>query len=93
MGGIVVGMDGSDGSAQALKWALEEARLRGSEVRACFSPCMFPLAGLERLVGVEGHGSLLAYAQTVGDFAPPLTTSANRESIGSGPTISGKPAR
>ena len=26
MGGIVVGMDGSNGSAQALKWALEEGR-------------------------------------------------------------------
>jgi len=36
MGGIVVGMDGSKGSAQALRWALEEARLRGTEVRACF---------------------------------------------------------
>lgn len=31
---IVVGMDGTKGSAAALRWALEEAQLRGVEVRA-----------------------------------------------------------
>lgn len=31
---IVVGVDGSAGSAAALAWALEEARLRGAEVEA-----------------------------------------------------------
>lgn len=33
-GRIVVGIDGSHGSAAALRWALEEARLRGVEVHA-----------------------------------------------------------
>jgi nucleotide-binding universal stress UspA family protein len=31
---IVVGVDGSEGSLAALRFALEEAKLRGSEVRA-----------------------------------------------------------
>lgn len=34
MGRIVVGVDGSEGSVEALRWALEEARLRGDDVRA-----------------------------------------------------------
>jgi nucleotide-binding universal stress UspA family protein len=33
MGTIVVGVDGSPGSDSALRWALAEARLRGSRVR------------------------------------------------------------
>jgi nucleotide-binding universal stress UspA family protein len=33
-GTIVVGVDGSRGSQQALSWAAEEARLRGSRLRA-----------------------------------------------------------
>jgi nucleotide-binding universal stress UspA family protein len=33
MGTIVVGVDGSKGSADALRWALQEARLRGAKVR------------------------------------------------------------
>lgn len=33
MGRIVVGVDGSPGSDAALRWALEEARLRGSTLR------------------------------------------------------------
>jgi len=31
---IVVGVDGSDCSLSALRWALEEARLRGAKIRA-----------------------------------------------------------
>ena len=34
MGTIVVGIDGSPGSDAALRWALDEARLRGSRLRA-----------------------------------------------------------
>jgi nucleotide-binding universal stress UspA family protein len=34
MRGIVVGVDGSDGSRHALAWALDEARLRGVAVHA-----------------------------------------------------------
>lgn len=33
MGTIVVGVDGSPGSDAALRWAVEEARLRGSDLR------------------------------------------------------------
>jgi nucleotide-binding universal stress UspA family protein len=33
-GGIVVGVDGSASSAQALRWAAEEARVRGSRLEA-----------------------------------------------------------
>jgi nucleotide-binding universal stress UspA family protein len=33
MGTIVVGVDGSPGSEAALRWALDEARLRGSKLR------------------------------------------------------------
>lgn len=36
MGGIVVGVDGSEGSRKALEWALAEGKLRGCEVRACY---------------------------------------------------------
>ena len=34
MGRIVVGVDGSDASREAFRWALEEARLRGWSIRA-----------------------------------------------------------
>ncbi len=34
MNRIVVGIDGSDESKEALRWALEEARLRGASLRA-----------------------------------------------------------
>src|SRR5687767_9639567 len=33
MATIIVGVDGSDGAAEALRWALGEARLRGADVR------------------------------------------------------------
>jgi nucleotide-binding universal stress UspA family protein len=37
MATIVVGVDGSDESKQALRWALEEAGLRGAAVRAVYA--------------------------------------------------------
>ena len=36
-GGVVVGVDGSEGSRRALQWALEEARVRGAPLRAVFA--------------------------------------------------------
>lgn len=33
-GGLVVGVDGSEGSLRALRWALDEARVRKTRVRA-----------------------------------------------------------
>jgi nucleotide-binding universal stress UspA family protein len=44
MGIIVVGVDGSDSSRAALAWALAEARLRGSSVRAVHA-WMLPAMG------------------------------------------------
>ncbi len=37
MGNIVVGVDGSEGSAHALKWAAAEAKLRGSTLQIVHS--------------------------------------------------------
>ena len=34
---IVVGVDDSEGSADALRWAVSEAKLRGAKVRAVFA--------------------------------------------------------
>ena len=36
MAGIVVGVDGSEGSTRALQWAVEEGRVRGCDVTAIF---------------------------------------------------------
>jgi nucleotide-binding universal stress UspA family protein len=46
MGTIVVGIDGSAGSDAALRWALAEARLRGSNVRVvhAYQRPLLPLA-------------------------------------------------
>lgn len=37
MGRIVVGVDGSPGSVEALRWAAEEAQVRGTSVRAIYA--------------------------------------------------------
>ena len=39
---IVVGVDGSDASLEALRWAAEEARLRGSTLRAIHAWSFIP---------------------------------------------------
>ena len=39
---IVVGVDGSDASLEALRWAAEEARLRGSSLRAIHAWSFIP---------------------------------------------------
>ncbi len=43
-GTIVVGVDGSDASLQALRWAAEEARLRGAKVMALHAWAFVPAA-------------------------------------------------
>jgi nucleotide-binding universal stress UspA family protein len=40
---IVVGVDGSENSRQALRWALEEARLRQARVRVVHAWWMYPM--------------------------------------------------
>jgi nucleotide-binding universal stress UspA family protein len=54
MGTIVVGVDGSQGSDAALRWALDEARLRGSKLRAIhvFDPPQVALS--DTAVGAAG---------------------------------------
>lgn len=50
MGRIVVGTDGSPGSVAALKWALEEARLRNAEVVLVHAYADPPLAAYPTIV-------------------------------------------
>jgi nucleotide-binding universal stress UspA family protein len=40
---IVVGIDGSDRSKMALRWALEEARLRGASMRVVYAWNEYPM--------------------------------------------------
>ena len=49
---IVVGVDGSDSSKEALRWALGEARLRGASLRVVFS-WKIPLYLIDGLAPVE----------------------------------------
>ena len=58
MTGIVVGVDGSAESTRALEWAVEEARLRGTDVEAVYvwtypyfgaAPLVPPLVSLEQI--------------------------------------------
>lgn len=48
-GDIIVGYDGSPGSAEALDWAVQEARLRGTQVTICHAwmPQPFPADGAD----------------------------------------------
>jgi nucleotide-binding universal stress UspA family protein len=54
MGVIVVGVDGSEGSLAALRWALAEAQLRGSSVRVVHAYHSPPLPVSEAGVGAAG---------------------------------------
>jgi nucleotide-binding universal stress UspA family protein len=54
MATIVVGLDGSRGSDAALRWALAEARLRGSDVRAVHVYQPPPLIPADTAVGIGG---------------------------------------
>lgn len=48
---IVVGIDGSEDSKRALAWAVEEAKVRGSRVRAVLCWSYLGLSGSEMGVG------------------------------------------
>ena len=54
MGTIVVGVDGSPGSDAALRWALDEARLRGSKLRVVHAYELPMVALSEGAVGAAG---------------------------------------
>lgn len=49
-GGIVVGIDGSTSSLDALQWALDEGELRGSPVHVVMSWHMPPVAGMSTVI-------------------------------------------
>ncbi len=55
-GAIVVGVDGSEGSLAALRWALAEAHLRGSSVRVVHAYQSPPLPVTETGFGAAGGG-------------------------------------
>jgi hypothetical protein len=55
-GVIVVGVDSSDGAAQALRFALEEAKLRGSMLRFVHA-WQFGYIGLAGLAGFSPQGA------------------------------------
>jgi nucleotide-binding universal stress UspA family protein len=77
MGTIVVGVDGSEGSIEALRFAAAEARLRGDRVRAVWAWHVHPLAyegvytapGLNRQVFAEAaEADLQAFVQETGEL-------------------------
>lgn len=55
MGRIVVGVDGSEAASDALRWAVEEARLREDEVKVVFA-YVAAMAGREEM-GFPEHPS------------------------------------
>ena len=72
--GLVVGVDGSDGSQRALRWALDEARLRAAPLRAVFAWSYLdqPTAGFDASYGEDAararlDAALEAVAGEVGD--------------------------
>ncbi len=79
MRSIVVGVDGSEESKAALRWALDEGRLRGARVRALYAwsfppmatswgyvgPAAIDLGALQREAG-ERLDSVIAEAKTEG---------------------------
>jgi nucleotide-binding universal stress UspA family protein len=68
MGQIVVGVDGSDGSLRALRWALQEAVLRSVEVEVVHSYSEAPLGAYPMMVPV-GSEELREAAELVVDEA------------------------
>jgi nucleotide-binding universal stress UspA family protein len=76
---IVVGIDGSPGSDAALRWALAEARLRGSTVRIlhAYHPVQVGLG--EAQLGATGLGAPAVYAA---DDLERLRSTAAREAQG-----------
>lgn len=68
MGTIVVGVDGSAGGYAALRWALDEARLRGTKLRVVhvYHPPQLPLT--EAGVGAAGGLGVPVLAETADEL-------------------------
>ncbi len=69
MGTIVVGVDGSEGSVAALRWAVAEARLRGARIRVVHAYQSPHLSLTSAGVGV------------VGAIAPPAVVAEESEQL------------
>lgn len=67
MGRIVVGLDSSTESTRALKWALDEARLRGAELQLVHAYPTPELVALPAVVTLPSDDELRAAASEVVD--------------------------
>jgi nucleotide-binding universal stress UspA family protein len=63
--GIVVGIDASDPSLDALRWALEEARLRGAELELVHAFPRPELVGMTMVVTLPSDDELRAASEQV----------------------------
>ena len=79
MGTIVVGIDGSPGSDAALRWAMDEARLRGSKLRVVNAYDLPQVLISEGGVGAAGIAVPAAMTQ---DDAERLRSSAEEQARG-----------
>ncbi len=76
VGAIVVGVDGSDGSLQALRWAVDEARLRGARLVAVHA-WLAPYAPV--MPGIDEPAMLPVDRQLIGQAADEALEAALRE--------------
>lgn len=79
MGTIVVGVDGSPGSDAALRWALEEGRLRNSGVRVVHAYQLPQLAPAEAGVGIAGPTARAVFSA---EELERLQAAAEKEALG-----------
>ena len=96
----VVGVDGSEGSARALRWAVEEARLRDAQVRvihAWFAPLIL-MAPSDETFGIPPPASSLEEVRTALAREADKVLAASLRGTGSdeveivGEVVEGKPA-
>jgi nucleotide-binding universal stress UspA family protein len=100
MPAVVVGVDGSDGAAHALRWALDEARLRGAQLRvihAWFLPLILS-APSDETFGIPPPASSLEEVRTALAREAERVLAASLRGTGSddvqvvGEVVEGKPA-
>ena len=82
MATIVVGIDGSPASAKALRWAVEEARLRGAAVRAVYA-WSFPFRDGEiaHLAAEAAHDPLEQEAKRLAENAVRMAVGGDVDAI------------
>jgi nucleotide-binding universal stress UspA family protein len=77
---IVVGVDGSETSRAALRWAVEEARLRHARVRAVHAWWVYPMLPPDRPPAAEG-------SEQFGDDASERVQAFVTETLGKRPDV------